>query len=137
LVFLWLFRPERVQSAFDGFVVPMLGLVFLPFATFAYILIAPEGVQGLDWLWLGLAFPADMGVWAGAGILADGGQRAPIGATTGRGAPDTPESNWLRTVPGKGWFTLFRPYSSSEPFFDQSWRPGDFEKILCTRGEHS
>jgi hypothetical protein len=40
-----------------------------------------------------------------------------------------PESNWLRTVPGKGWFTLFRLYSPTEAFFDQSWRPGDFEKI--------
>jgi hypothetical protein len=42
---------------------------------------------------------------------------------------DAPESNWLRTVPGKGWFTLFRLYSPTEPFFDQSWKPGDFEKI--------
>ena len=40
-----------------------------------------------------------------------------------------PEANWLRTVPGKGWFTLFRLYSPTGPFFDQSWRPGDFEKI--------
>ena len=42
---------------------------------------------------------------------------------------DAPESNWLRTVPGKGWFTLFRLYSPIEPFFDQSWKPGDFEKM--------
>ena len=42
---------------------------------------------------------------------------------------DAPESNWLRTVPDKGWFTLFRLYSPTEPFFDQSWKPGDFEKI--------
>ncbi len=41
----------------------------------------------------------------------------------------TPRSNWLRTVPGKGWFTLFRLYSPTESFFDQSWRPGDFEKM--------
>ena len=40
-----------------------------------------------------------------------------------------PESNYLRTVPGKGWFTLFRLYSPTEAFFDKSWRPGDFEKI--------
>jgi hypothetical protein len=44
--------------------------------------------------------------------------------------PDgAPESNWLRTVPGKGWFTLFRLYSPTKPFFDQSWKPCDFEKI--------
>jgi len=40
-----------------------------------------------------------------------------------------PESNWLRTVPGKGWFMLFRLYSPTEAFFDQTWRPGDFEPI--------
>ncbi|MBL0380111.1 MAG: DUF1254 domain-containing protein, partial [Desulfofustis sp. PB-SRB1] len=40
-----------------------------------------------------------------------------------------PASNWRRTVPGKGWFVLFRLYSPTQPFFDNSWRPGDFEKI--------
>ena len=40
-----------------------------------------------------------------------------------------PESNWLRTVPGKGWFTLLRLYSPKQAFFDQTWRPGDFEKL--------
>ena len=40
-----------------------------------------------------------------------------------------PESNYLRTVPGKGWFTLLRLYSPTQPFFDGSWRPGDFEKL--------
>ena len=32
-------------------------------------------------------------------------------------------SNWRRTVPGKGWFVLFRLYSPTQPFFDGSWRP--------------
>ena len=44
--------------------------------------------------------------------------------------PDgAPESNWRRTVPGKGWFVLLRLYSPTKEFFDGSWRPGDFEKI--------
>jgi hypothetical protein len=44
--------------------------------------------------------------------------------------PDgAPKSNYLRTVPGKGWFTLLRLYSPKKAFFDQTWRPGDFEKI--------
>ena len=38
-------------------------------------------------------------------------------------------SNWRRTVPGKGWFVLFRLYSPTQPFFDGSWRPGDFERL--------
>jgi hypothetical protein len=40
-----------------------------------------------------------------------------------------PENNWLRTVPGKGWFTLLRLYSPTQTFFDQTWKPDDFQKI--------
>jgi hypothetical protein len=69
LILLWIFRPERVESAFGGFVVPLLGWVFLPILTFVYVLIAPQGIQGLDWLWLALALLADIGVWAGGGYL--------------------------------------------------------------------
>lgn len=44
--------------------------------------------------------------------------------------PDgAPASNWLRTVPGKGWFTLFRLYSPTEAFFDKTWKPNDFENL--------
>jgi hypothetical protein len=38
------------------------------------------------------------------------------------------ESNWIQTVSGKGWFTLFRFYGPLEPFFDQTWKPGDIER---------
>jgi hypothetical protein len=31
-------------------------------------------------------------------------------------------------VPGKGWFTLFRFYGPLDPFFDQTWKPGDIER---------
>lgn len=44
--------------------------------------------------------------------------------------PDgVPESNWRKTVPGKGWFVLIRLYSPLEPFFNGEWRPADFEKL--------
>ena len=69
LVLLWIFRPERVDLAFETFILPLLGLVFLPITTFVYVLIAPQGVQGLDWLWLGLALLTDVGVWAAGGTL--------------------------------------------------------------------
>jgi len=39
------------------------------------------------------------------------------------------ESNWIQTVPGKGWFAMLRFYGPLEPWFDKSWRPGDFELI--------
>ena len=69
LILLWIFRPERVESAFDGFIIPVLGWVFLPIVTFVYVLILPQGVQGPDWLWLALALLADVGAWVAGGYL--------------------------------------------------------------------
>jgi hypothetical protein len=43
--------------------------------------------------------------------------------------PPGKESNWIQTVPGKGWFTMLRLYSPLEPWFDKTWRPGDIEAI--------
>lgn len=69
LALFWIGRPERVEFAFDGFVVPLLGFLFLPIVTFVYVLIAPAGFQGLDLLWLGLALLADVGIWVAGGYL--------------------------------------------------------------------
>ncbi len=44
-------------------------------------------------------------------------------------APKGLESNWIQTVPGKGWFVLIRLYGPLEPWFDRSWKPGEFERI--------
>jgi hypothetical protein len=44
-------------------------------------------------------------------------------------APAGKESNWIATVPGKGWFTILRLYGPLEPWFDKSWKPGDIEAI--------
>lgn len=44
-------------------------------------------------------------------------------------APKGKESNWIKTVPGKGWFTYFRWYGPTEAFFNKSWKLGDIEKI--------
>jgi hypothetical protein len=44
-------------------------------------------------------------------------------------APAGKESNWIQTVPGKGWFTLLRLYGALEPWFDKSWRPGEIELV--------
>lgn len=42
-------------------------------------------------------------------------------------APAGKESNWIQTVPGKGWFTLLRLYGPLEPWFEKTWRPGEIE----------
>jgi len=44
-------------------------------------------------------------------------------------APPEHAKNWIETVPGKGWFPLFRFYGPQESFFDKSWKPGDIERI--------
>jgi hypothetical protein len=46
--------------------------------------------------------------------------------------PDVPtgeEKNWIRTVPGKGFFPMMRFYSPLKPLYDQSWKLPDVEKV--------
>jgi hypothetical protein len=42
-------------------------------------------------------------------------------------APAGHESNWVQTVPGKGWNVLFRLYGPGQSWFDKTWKPGEFE----------
>ena len=44
-------------------------------------------------------------------------------------APEGKDANWIQTVPGKGWFAILRLYGPLEPWFDKSWRPGEFEVV--------
>ena len=44
-------------------------------------------------------------------------------------APKGKESNWIQTVPGKGWFTILRLYSPLDAFFDKTWQAGEVELI--------
>jgi len=37
--------------------------------------------------------------------------------------------NWIQTMPGKGWFTLFRFYGPLEAFFDKTWKPDDIVEV--------
>ncbi|KPK14098.1 MAG: hypothetical protein AMJ62_14050 [Myxococcales bacterium SG8_38] len=46
--------------------------------------------------------------------------------------PESPagnEGNWIQTVPGKGWNTIFRLYGPRQEWFDKTWRPGDPELV--------
>ncbi len=42
-------------------------------------------------------------------------------------APAGHEKNWVQTLRGKGYNVLLRLYGPLEPWFDKTWRPGDFE----------
>jgi hypothetical protein len=44
-------------------------------------------------------------------------------------APAGKESNWVQTVPGKGWHMLFRLYGPEQAWFDKTWRPSEIELV--------
>jgi hypothetical protein len=37
--------------------------------------------------------------------------------------------NFVQTVAGKGWFTYFRLYGPTQPYFDRSWVLPDIERV--------
>jgi hypothetical protein len=73
----WLARPALVDAAFDTFIFPLLGILFLPFATLMYVLLYTPGVglSSWDWFWVAFAGLLDLGHWAAA--ISRGGSRMP------------------------------------------------------------
>jgi hypothetical protein len=51
-----------------------------------------------------------------------------IDITFGPSAP-TDGGNWIRTVPGRGWFPIFRFYSPTEAYFDKTWVLNDIQPV--------
>jgi hypothetical protein len=58
----WLARPAQFDAAFGGPIIPLLGIIFLPFTTLMYVLVYTPGVGlvGADWLWVGIALVIDI-----------------------------------------------------------------------------
>jgi hypothetical protein len=52
-----------------------------------------------------------------------------VDAWFGPEAPAGEESNWVQTIPGKGWFMILRLYGPLEPWFNGTWRPGDIALV--------
>jgi hypothetical protein len=44
-------------------------------------------------------------------------------------APEGKNSNWLRTVPDKGYFVILRLYGPLEAAIDWTWKPGDLDPV--------
>jgi len=76
LVVWWLMDSARFNLAFDTkvwplhlpwpfWVWPLIGAIFVPCTTLAYLVVFPGGVLGLDWLWLGLGLLIDLGAHSG------------------------------------------------------------------------
>jgi hypothetical protein len=43
--------------------------------------------------------------------------------------PAGKETNWLKTIPNKGYFVILRLYAPTEAFLNQTWRPSDLEEM--------
>jgi hypothetical protein len=73
LLIVWIFTNE-VDQAYDTFILPLLGLIFLPLTTLVYALFwnPVGGVEGIEWFWVVLAFLLDIGA-LGAGARSRGG----------------------------------------------------------------
>ena len=39
------------------------------------------------------------------------------------------KSNWIETVPGRGYYPMFRFYSPTAPLFDGTWALPDVEPM--------
>jgi hypothetical protein len=68
LIFLWIARPNLMGQAFETFLLPLLGFIFLPFTTLMWVLLwtgSNGSISGFDWVWLGIAVLLDLGHWAG------------------------------------------------------------------------
>lgn len=48
-------------------------------------------------------------------------------------APEPPEgrpdSNWLRTIPGEGFFIIFRLYGTGRGYYDGTWKLDDLQRM--------
>ncbi|MGA9946858.1 MAG: DUF1214 domain-containing protein [Xanthobacteraceae bacterium] len=55
-------------------------------------------------------------------INADGSAGVVFGPNEPKGS-----GNWIKIVPGKGWFPIFRFYGPTEAFFDKTWALNDIE----------
>jgi hypothetical protein len=68
LVGVWIFT-DYVDRAFAGFILPLLGLIILPFTTLVYSLAWVPGVHlgNGRWVWVAIAFAVELAGYAGTG----------------------------------------------------------------------
>ena len=79
LLLMWIFT-NYVDRAFSGFLLPLVGLIFLPFTTIMFCLVyspAAGGVVGANWIWVALGLLLDISSYGSGGY----GQRQRSGAS--------------------------------------------------------
>jgi hypothetical protein len=62
LFIIWIVRPKLVDAAFDTWIFPLIGIIFLPFATLMYVILYTPGVglTGWEWFWVVVAGMLDV-----------------------------------------------------------------------------
>jgi len=63
----WLLRPFYFGNIFSTVLWPILGIIFLPWLTLAYLIVAPGGIHGFDWVILAIGLVLDILSYSGAG----------------------------------------------------------------------
>ncbi len=76
----WLVDQLRWDQAFDAFIWPLLGFIFLPWTTLMYVAVFQGGIDGFDWIILGIGLLADIFSYTGSAY----GNREQLGSYTGR-----------------------------------------------------
>lgn len=62
---IWSLVDPARWLVFDDLIVPILGLIFLPWTLLAYVFFAPDGVGGIEWVIVVIAFLIDIGSLSG------------------------------------------------------------------------
>lgn len=64
LLVVWLQTPLVKIGFHDGWILPVLGIIFLPVTTLSYVVVYAlgNGVTGAAWLWVVLGFLFDVGM---------------------------------------------------------------------------
>jgi uncharacterized BrkB/YihY/UPF0761 family membrane protein len=68
--FWWLFQPAMWEATFRNWmnpwwIWPMLGIIFVPWTTLMYVIVAPGGLNLWDWIFIGIAVVADVASYGG------------------------------------------------------------------------
>jgi len=102
-----------------------------------YRLTVPRGVPVAQF-WSVTAYDNETRCFVDTGVAPDRSSRDVI-VTNADGSVDiafgpsppacVPECNWIKTLPGRGWFSYFRLYGPTQPYFDRSWALPDIQLI--------
>ena len=62
LFIVWVAKPALVSAAFSTWLIPLLGIIFLPFATLIYVILYTPGfgLAPWEWFWVVLAGVFDL-----------------------------------------------------------------------------